>query len=164
VGCGLSHVLLQIDAEHDYSACDVDARVVAACRTRFTDRRAAFAACDIYALPYPDQAFDLVFSTEVVEHVLEPERWAAELARVVAPGGWLQLSTPNYGDWPLPFIEKTFLEWMARRQGFTRKGLHPTPFDRQRLVRLLEGVGLDDVHIRNTPCWLALVGWGRKPE
>ncbi|TPW19974.1 MAG: 2-polyprenyl-6-hydroxyphenyl methylase / 3-demethylubiquinone-9 3-methyltransferase [Elusimicrobia bacterium] len=50
---------------------------------------------DLMALPFPDGAFDLVFSTEAVEHTTEPRRAVDELARVVAPGGTLLLTTPN---------------------------------------------------------------------
>ena len=161
VGCGLSQVLTYIDPKHYYLGVDVDERVVAMCRQRFSSRQTEFAVSQPYELPAQDGAFDVVFATEVVEHVLEPERWLAELAKKVAPGGTLQLSTPNYGGWLLPLIERTFLEWMARRQGFTRKGLHPTPFDAHRLGTLLQGAGLARVEVRKTPLHLALIGSGR---
>lgn len=48
------------------------------------------------ALPFADEAFDVVGAFDVVEHC-EPESVAiAELARVVAPGGRLLLSVPAY--------------------------------------------------------------------
>jgi SAM-dependent methyltransferase len=39
-------------------------------------------------LPYADGAFDMVISSYVLEHVDDPAFVAAELARVVKPGGW----------------------------------------------------------------------------
>ena len=42
-----------------------------------------------------DERFDLVVSMEVVEHVAHPGAFVAGLARVLAPGGLLILSTPN---------------------------------------------------------------------
>lgn len=160
VGCGLSQVLKSIDERHHYLGVDVDARAVEICRQRFAHRDATFEVSEPFSLPAQDRAYDVVFATEVVEHVLEPERWLAELVRKVAPGGVLQLSTPNYGGWLLPLIERTFLEWMARRQGFTRKGLHPTPFTAKRLGQLLQGAGLACVQVRKTPFHLALIGEG----
>ena len=41
------------------------------------------------------RAFDLVVSFETIEHVTDAERALAELARVLAPGGLLVISTPN---------------------------------------------------------------------
>ena len=46
-------------------------------------------------LPAEDGAFDLVLCVQVVEHLLEPERGLRELARVLAPGGTLIVSTDH---------------------------------------------------------------------
>jgi SAM-dependent methyltransferase len=45
-----------------------------------------------YEIPFPDRAFDLVFSSEVLEHLAEPQRALAEFARVSEK--WLLLSVP----------------------------------------------------------------------
>ena len=45
-------------------------------------------------IPFPDGTFDLVFSTEVIEHTPDPLRAVRELCRVVAPGGTLVITTP----------------------------------------------------------------------
>lgn len=46
-------------------------------------------------LPAPDGSVDLVVSDHVFEHVGDPAFVAAELDRVLAPGGWLCARTPN---------------------------------------------------------------------
>jgi len=46
-------------------------------------------------LPYPDAAFDLVVLCEVAEHLPTEILVIAEIGRVLAPGGFLILSTPN---------------------------------------------------------------------
>ena len=48
-------------------------------------------------LPFADGAFDLVWSTEVIEHVADTARWLSEVRRVLAPAGRLLLTTPNHG-------------------------------------------------------------------
>lgn len=50
------------------------------------------AAADATALPFADGAFDLVYSTEVIEHVLDPEAMLAELRRVSR--GHVLVTTP----------------------------------------------------------------------
>jgi len=46
-------------------------------------------------LPFPDDAFDCVAVVDMLEHVPDDEAFAAELARVVRPGGRLVINTPH---------------------------------------------------------------------
>jgi ubiquinone/menaquinone biosynthesis C-methylase UbiE len=47
-------------------------------------------------LPFDDNAFELVWSSEVIEHVADTARWLSEARRVLVPGGRLLLTTPNH--------------------------------------------------------------------
>jgi SAM-dependent methyltransferase len=47
------------------------------------------------SLPYPDGAFDVVCSLEVVEHIQDQFAFARELCRITKPGGIAIVSTPN---------------------------------------------------------------------
>ncbi len=44
-------------------------------------------------VPAPSDSFDAVMSTQVLEHVIDPDRYLAECYRVLRPGGRLLLST-----------------------------------------------------------------------
>lgn len=75
-------------------------------------------------LPFPDASFDYVLSTQVLEHVEDPQRMLFECARVLHPGGMLILSAPQY--WELheqPHDYFRFTEYGLRvlldRAGFT---------------------------------------------
>jgi len=50
----------------------------------------------VEAARFPDAAFDLVVSLEVLEHLPEPSGHLKELARITRAGGLLLLSTPNF--------------------------------------------------------------------
>jgi SAM-dependent methyltransferase len=55
-------------------------------------------------LPFPDDTFSLALCSEVIEHLLEPEKMLAEIRRILQPGGILILTTPNYGFWTLRIL------------------------------------------------------------
>ncbi|MBE2219939.1 MAG: class I SAM-dependent methyltransferase [Anaerolineae bacterium] len=46
-------------------------------------------------LPFPTNTFDFVFSNEVIEHVQDDAKYAAEMVRVVKPGGRILIFCPN---------------------------------------------------------------------
>jgi SAM-dependent methyltransferase len=51
---------------------------------------------DLCALPFPEDHFDLVLATDVLEHVDEPDAGVAELRRVLRPGGTLIVTVPAF--------------------------------------------------------------------
>ena len=56
------------------------------------------------ALPFDDEYFDLVWCSEVIEHLADPGRSLLELRHVTRPGGELILTTPNSYAWLFRFI------------------------------------------------------------
>lgn len=50
---------------------------------------------DVSALPFADASYDIVLSTQVLEHVQDPAKVVHEMARVLKPGGLLFLTTPQ---------------------------------------------------------------------
>lgn len=49
----------------------------------------------ILEMPFEDNSFDFVVSSEVIEHVPDPLKAIDEIHRVLKPGGKVVLSTPN---------------------------------------------------------------------
>ena len=49
-------------------------------------------------LPFPDNSFDIVYSTNVLEHVKNPQKVIQEAIRVCKRGGIIQIVAPNYGS------------------------------------------------------------------
>lgn len=49
----------------------------------------------VLELPFAHDTFDVVMSTEVVEHTIAPLRALSEFARVLRPGGTLVVTTPG---------------------------------------------------------------------
>ncbi len=69
--------------------------------------------CDIEAAraPFPDDAFDVVYVSEIIEHCADTAAFLGELQRVTKPGGKMLLSTPNSAFWPYRILG--LLGWTA---------------------------------------------------
>ena len=78
-----------------------------------------FDAGDIYALPYDDASFDVVFASAVLGNIPEPAAVVAEMSRVLKPGGVLALKEFDHGGdivWPLnPLLERSIELYHAIR-------------------------------------------------
>jgi 2-polyprenyl-6-hydroxyphenyl methylase/3-demethylubiquinone-9 3-methyltransferase len=87
-----------------------------------------------------DERFDLVVSMEVIEHVADPAAFVGGIARVLAPGGLVLLSTPNRTP-----LSKLALITVGEGLGMVPRGTHDwskflTPDE---LAALLEASGLE---------------------
>ena len=100
-GCGTGYgaAILAVRGADRVLGVDVAAAVVDAARSRGT-ARLEFDQADIARLPHADASFDLITCFEVIEHVREPSAVLGELARVLAPGGVLAISSPNADRYP----------------------------------------------------------------
>jgi SAM-dependent methyltransferase len=73
-------------------------------------------------LPIPDASYDLVLSTQVLEHVDDPAVYLAECRRILKPGGYLLLTTHGlmfYHPYPQDLWRWTAdgLDLIVRRAG-----------------------------------------------
>lgn len=50
---------------------------------------------DIWDAKYPDSFFDFVHISHVIEHVLDPKAYINEMKRILKPGGYIAIGTPN---------------------------------------------------------------------
>lgn len=60
------------------------------------DVRATASAGDATKLPFPDETFDRIIASEVLEHVPDDQGALAELTRVLRPGGVLAATVPAF--------------------------------------------------------------------
>jgi len=88
--CGSGALTVAL-AELGFSAigADLDAAATALLGPSFTQ-----ANLDT-ALPWPNEHFDAVFSTEGIEHLENHFSFLREIGRILKPGGFLILTTPN---------------------------------------------------------------------
>jgi ubiquinone/menaquinone biosynthesis C-methylase UbiE len=91
-------------------------------------------------LPFEDNGFDLVWSSEVIEHVADTARWLSEARRVLVPRGRLAVTTPNHNRLQLA---------LGGMERFSQPlGDHLHLYTRRSLGRLLTEFGFGEVTAR----------------
>jgi SAM-dependent methyltransferase len=85
-GCGAGRHVAEF-RHHGYDAWGVDERFESHAGGSARDAFLRRVAPPEYTLPFPDDHFDFVYSTAVMEHVLDPGQAMREIARVVRPNG-----------------------------------------------------------------------------
>jgi len=103
VGSGFGTALLAKSAE-SVEGVDLFAKTISYCNEAHDLGNLNFQQLQSsYHLPFDDDAFDVVSSFQVIEHVPDVKRYLVELKRVLAPGGILLITTPNRAYRLLPF-------------------------------------------------------------
>ncbi|GAA0877270.1 hypothetical protein GCM10009119_02380 [Algoriphagus jejuensis] len=50
---------------------------------------------DVWSAGFPDDTFDFIHISHVIEHVLDPRAYVLEMKRIVKPGGYIAIGTPD---------------------------------------------------------------------
>lgn len=138
LGCGAGDsvdLFRSLEPAVRWTGADIEQSPEVASRTRDD---AEFVTFDGVELPFEDASFELVYCKQVLEHVRHPDPLIAEVARVLAPGGWFTGSTSQ-------------LEAFHSRSIFNL-----TPYG---LTTVAEDAGLEVVELRPVIDGLTLVLW-----
>ncbi len=153
VGCGegrlADHLLRNYPRPERFAACDLEDA-----RSPEIDPAIEFELASIYDLPHGDETFDLVICCEVLEHLEEPSRGLAELARVSS--GKVLISTPWEPVWRLLNLARgRYVRDLGNTPG------HLQNFSRRQLLDLA-AAHLEVQAIRRPLPWTVVLGAPRR--
>jgi 2-polyprenyl-3-methyl-5-hydroxy-6-metoxy-1,4-benzoquinol methylase len=98
---------------------------------------------DAEPCPAEDAAFDAIVASDIIEHLVNSDRFVIELRRVLRPGGRLVVTTPNLAFW-----------WSRIRLLRGRvPWLYPGPSS---TVRIDPNQAVDHIRIQTEAAWRAL--------
>jgi SAM-dependent methyltransferase len=92
-GCGSGRTMQELARYGRVVGVDASETALRTARER---GRANVRLGGIEALPFPDDAFDLITCLDVLEHLPDDRAALAELRRVCRPEGWLVVTVPAY--------------------------------------------------------------------
>ncbi len=111
-------------------------------------------------VPLETDHYDLVVMLEVIEHICKAEKLLFEVARILKPGGYLLISTPNIG---FPLYRVRFLLTAA----LFMEGVHFRFFNKNSFQHILNDSGFKIIR-KNSLCpWIGInsilkpFGWHR---
>ena len=98
-----------------------------------------FEIADVEHLPFPDGRFTAVLCSNAFHHYPDPAGAVAEMARVLAPGGWLAIGDAT-SDLRTARIADRFLRWFEPG--------HVRLYRTAELGAFVQGAGLERVQLR----------------
>jgi DNA-binding response OmpR family regulator/2-polyprenyl-3-methyl-5-hydroxy-6-metoxy-1,4-benzoquinol methylase len=136
IGCGSGIVEKQI-MDLGIKVCGIDSSCKAIVETQRKGIEALVA--DItHGLPFDNNRFDMVFAGEIIEHIIDTQKFLLEVKRVLKPGGTFILTTPNMAR----LIDRIrFLFGKAPKHASPLNILHIRPFTFDSLKVVLKDAG-----------------------
>ena len=94
-------------------------------------------------LPFPDNTFDLIFSSHFLEHLRHPIDHLKECLRILRPGGWCRANVPN-ARWLMErYLRGDTSLWKCVEELRSyRPGLHRRGYDEDTLREHFKQAGL----------------------
>ena len=93
VGCGTGKISQNVlPFVEDYTVTDISAKLASDTGERLGCKGRQENACD---LSFTDETFDLVVSSECIEHTPDPMEALTQMKRILKPGGLWVVTTPN---------------------------------------------------------------------
>lgn len=118
---------------------DIDETAVNAARAEF-GKLGGFETCTVQEYAASGAKADMVYTSEVIEHTLDPNSFAGAIEKILKPGGLLYLTAPDGGHWRVP---SDFTKWEQ-----VMPPEHLTYFTRRGLKKMLERHGFAEVKFR----------------
>lgn len=96
LGCGSAHAVQNLaECRIDYTGVDWSIERIAANRDN-APSNVRFISSPLYQIDLRDASFDVAFSFYVLEHLIWPQRFLAEMVRLVRPGGFIIIECPHF--------------------------------------------------------------------
>lgn len=151
VGCGTGRISREIMARKAHlTVLDIGENLVRRVIDELHCQGVVGNAC---RLPFEDSSFDIVISSECIEHTQSPARAIEQMCRVCRPGGIVCLTSPNKLWYPV-----LWLSIKTRLRKF--RGIEHWLFPSQ-AARIMKRSNMTDIHLSGCHLWPFQVKFSR---
>ena len=142
VGCGIGNIVFELTEQgYDIIGRDISREAIAYGRKKYPDIKIEVQPAE--ELKFETESFDIVLSFDLFEHVVRIDRHISEVFRVLRPGGYYMLQTPNkYSNIIFETLKSRTLQW---------RSYHPSLHSPGQLRRRLSGNGFDVRFVKMNP-------------
>ena len=142
IGCGRGHWLHYIGS---HSTCEVEGVELsdAAGQSARNEYGLQIHIGDLESAAYPDATFDVVYLRHVLEHIADPRAMAADIRRILAPGGICAVHVPNDASITNTLKRRAYRAGLISEFGSLFYPLHVTGFTPSSLDRLFMDAGFE---------------------
>jgi len=159
IACGPGTFISTLSKNVRSTGVDIALPQIEYARKNYGAENRVFEVMEPGKLPFLDATFDVVTSTELIEHITEAEGGSLlqECMRVLKKGGRLVVTTPNYASgWPA-------LEWIVNRVApVSYEHQHITKYKKAHLYKFLKESGFEVIDVYGfmftAPFW-AMISW-----
>lgn len=111
VGCGVGAIVYELSG----IGCDITGTDISSCAIEYGQKKYPGIKLEVQAaevLNYPDESFDIVLSFDLLEHLHVVDRHLSQVHRLLRPGGYYLLQTPNkYCNMVFETLKTRSLKW-----------------------------------------------------
>jgi SAM-dependent methyltransferase len=143
VGCGDASFTRDL-AQFSTSVIAIDISAAQIAENSRTYPRISFLQHDVAEpFPFPDSAFEVIWCSEVLEHLFNPVFAVEEMFRILRPGGKLLVTVPYHG-----WFKDVLIALFKWDEHFSPTNPHIRFYTRSTLGRMVENAGFASVRIR----------------
>ncbi len=124
-GCGIGNITGKYCNRYFIVGIDEQLSSIQYCRHCYSGK---YIQASLYNLPFSDNAFDLIFFLDAIEHFTQPVMALKELARVLKPEAKIMICTMNYASPLWMILGNTWHSLLGGNCKPYSKDVHPTQY------------------------------------
>jgi len=142
IGCGIGTIVFELNKQgYDITGTDISTEAIAYGLKKYGDIKLQVQPAE--DLQFEDQAFDVVLSFDLFEHIARIDKHISEVSRVLRQNGYYLLQTPNkYSNVIFETLYHKSLKW---------RRAHPSLHTPGQLRKRLSGHGFEIKFVKMNP-------------